>query len=270
MSLEETYDSLELYFKEMCEVSKRYHILDLFYFIGPGPIDPPIVLDVKSRATLVTWQQPLKCNGIITHYNVYQHGHLSCKTSGNVTNCTVTHLRPSTAYMFQVEACTSKGCSLSPASRMVWTLPDAPEGIPSPELFSDTPTSVILSWQPPTHPNGLVENVTIERRAQGQEEVTTLVTLPSRHSMRFIDQTSALSPWTKYEYRVLMTTMNGGTNSSAWAEVTTRPSRPAGVQPPVVHVLGPDAAQVGFRPLCLLSGLGTLPWIDSVLNRAIY
>nr|XP_019599683.1 PREDICTED: usherin isoform X2 [Rhinolophus sinicus] len=220
----------------------------------PGPIDPPILLDMKSRATMVTWQHPLKCNGIITHYNVYQHGHLSCKTSGNVTNCTVTHLRPSTAYMFQVEACTSKGCSLSRGSRMVWTLPDAPEGIPSPQLFSDTPTSVILSWQPPTHPNGLVENFTIERRAQGQEEVTTLVTLPSHHSMRFIDQTSALSPWTKYEYRVLMTTMNGGTNSSAWAEVTTRPSRPAGVQPPVVHVLGPDAAQVTWKPPLMQNG----------------
>ncbi|XP_004439711.1 PREDICTED: usherin [Ceratotherium simum simum] len=220
----------------------------------PGPIDPPILLDVKSRMMLVSWQRPSKCNGIITHYNIYQHGQLYLKTSGNITNCTAIHLRPYTAYKFQVEACTSKGCSFSPESQTVWTLPDAPEGIPSPGLFSDTPTSVIISWQPPTHPNGLVENFTIERRVQGKEEVTTLAALPGSHSMRFIDKTSALSPWTKYEYRVLMSTLNGGTNSSAWVEVTTRPSRPVGVQPPMVHVLGPDAAQVTWKPPLIQNG----------------
>ncbi|XP_002760562.4 usherin [Callithrix jacchus] len=220
----------------------------------PGPVVPPVLLDVKSRMMLVTWQHPRKCNGVITHYNIYQHGHLYLRTPGNVTNCTVTHLHPYTAYKFQVEACTSKGCSLSPESQTVWTLPEAPEGIPNPELFSDTPTSVIISWQPPTHPNGLVENFTIERRVKGKEEVTSLVTLPRSHSMRFIDKTSALSPWTKYEYRVLMSTIHGGTNSSAWVEVTTRPSRPAGVQPPVVTVLGPDAAQVTWKPPLIQNG----------------
>ncbi|KAM5300669.1 usherin [Glossophaga mutica] len=220
----------------------------------PGPVDPPILLDVRSRMMSVTWQHPLKHNGILTHYHIYQHGRLLLTTSGNVTNCTVIHLRPFTAYTFQVEACTSKGCSLSPESQTAWTLPDAPEGIPGPELFSDTPTSVIISWQPPTHPNGLVDNVTIERRLQGKEEVAALVTLPRNHSMRYIDKTAALSPWTKYEYRVLMSTRNGGTNSSAWIGVTTRPSRPAGVQPPTVRVLGPDAAEVTWQPPLIQNG----------------
>ncbi|ELW55473.1 Usherin [Tupaia chinensis] len=220
----------------------------------PGPLDPPILLDVKSRMMLITWQHPLVCNGVITHYNIYQRGHLYLKTPGNVTSCTAINLQPYTAYKFQVEACTLKGCSLSPESQAIWTLPGAPEGIPDPELFSDTPTSVIISWQPPAHPNGLVENFTIERRLKGKEEVTTLVTLPRNHSMRFIDKTAALSPWTKYEYRLLMSTFNGGTNSSAWVEVTTRPSRPAGVQPPVVHVLGPDAVKVTWEPPLMQNG----------------
>lgn len=212
----------------------------------------------------------MRSNGVVTHYNVNQRGRVFLKTPGNVTNCTGTRLRPHTAYTFQVEACTSKGCTLSPESQTAWTLPEAPGGIPSPDLFSDTPTSVIISWQPPTHPNGLVENVTIERRVQGKEEVTPLVTLPGNHSMRYVDRTTSLSPWTKYEYRVLMSTLNGGTNSSAWKEVTTRPSRPAGVQPPTVRVLGPDAAQVRRCVFCLLCRLWHVPWVDSVLNRAIY
>ncbi|XP_006890633.1 PREDICTED: usherin [Elephantulus edwardii] len=220
----------------------------------PGPIDPPVLLDVKSRTILVTWQRPLKQNGVITHYNIYQRGHLYLKTPGNVSTCTAVHLQPHTPYHFQVEACTSKGCSLSPESQTEWTLPDAPEGIPNPELFSDTPTSVILSWQPPTHPNGLVENFTIERRVKGKNEVTTLVTLPSHHPMKFVDNTPALSPWTGYEYRVLMSTFNGGTNSSAWEEVTTRPSRPAGVQPPMVQVLGPSSVKVTWIPPLIQNG----------------
>lgn len=225
---------------------KRYRSDGLFFpcFIEPGPMGPPILQDVKSRMMLVTWQQPPKCNGVISHYNLYQHGHLYLRMPGNVTNATVLDLLPYTAYKFQVEACTAAGCSLSPESQTAWTLPGAPEGIPSPELFSDTPTSVIISWQPPSHPNGLVANFTIERRVKGKEEVVSLATLPGNHSMRYVDNTPALSPWTNYEYRILVHTLNGGTNSSAWAEVTTRPSRPAGVQPPAVRVLGPDAAKV--------------------------
>lgn len=115
---------------------------------------------MKSRMVVVTWQHPLKCNGVITHYNICQHGHLSLNTSRNVTNCTVTHLRPYTAYRFQVEACTSKGCSLSPESQVVWTLPDAPEGIPCLELFSDTPASdyILATPQAPQRLGGECHN----------------------------------------------------------------------------------------------------------------
>ncbi|XP_052593935.1 usherin [Peromyscus californicus insignis] len=221
----------------------------------PEPIDAPVLLNVKSRMMSIVWQQPVKCNGVITRYNIYQHGRLSFTVPGNVTNYTVVHLRPHTAYQFQVEACTSKGCSKSPESQTVWTLPGTPEGIPSPELFPYTPTSVIVSWQPPTHSSGLAENFTIQRRVKGNEEVRSLVTLPrSRGAMKFIDRDPALSPWTQYEYRVLGSSVSGGTRRSEWVEVTTRPSRPAGVQPPRVHVLGPDAVKVTWKAPLIQNG----------------
>lgn len=164
---------------------------------------------------------------------------------GDSSNCTVEDLHPYTLYVFQVEGCTSKGCSLSPKTPSIHTLPDAPEGIHAPELYSDTPTSVVISWQPPAYPNGLVENLTIERRVKGTEQISTVVTLPLSQSMSYIDQSTALSPWQKFEYRILMNTLHGGMNSSAWSEVTTRPSRPAGVQPPDAEVLGPYSVKVG-------------------------
>ena len=164
---------------------------------------------------------------------------------GTRSSCTVEDLHPYTVYVFQVEGCTSKGCSLSPKTPEIQTLPDAPEDIPAPELYSDTPTSVVISWQLPAHSNGLVENVTIERRLKGTEQISTVVTLPLSQSMSYIDQSTALSPWQKFEYRMLMSTLHGGTNSSAWSEVTTRPSRPAGVQPPDTEALGPHSVKVG-------------------------
>uniref|UniRef100_A0A8B9SU76 Usherin n=1 Tax=Anas platyrhynchos TaxID=8839 RepID=A0A8B9SU76_ANAPL len=220
----------------------------------PGPLDPPLVLNVTSRAANITWQHPLKKNGIITHYNIYQNGQLHATVLGNRSNCTVEDLHPYTLYVFQVEGCTSKGCSLSPKTPSIHTLPDAPEGIHAPELYSDTPTSVVISWQPPAYPNGLVENLTIERRVKGTEQISTVVTLPLSQSMSYIDQSTALSPWQKFEYRILMNTLHGGMNSSAWSEVTTRPSRPAGVQPPDAEVLGPHSVKVSWKPPLIQNG----------------
>ncbi|KAI1240568.1 hypothetical protein IHE44_0008996 [Lamprotornis superbus] len=156
--------------------------------------------------------------------------------------------------LLDVEGCTSKGCSLSPTTPEIQTLPDAPEDIPAPELYSDTPTSVVISWQPPARPNGLVENLTIERRVKGTEQISTVVHLPLSESTSYIDQSTALSPWQKFEYRVLMSTLHGGTNSSAWAEVTTRPSRPAGVQPPDAEALGPYSVKVSWKPPLIPNG----------------
>lgn len=253
---------LRLIVDDMREVYKSHDLLDVFFLIEPGPMDAPVLLNVKARTMSIVWQQPAKSNGALLHYNIYQHGRLYLTASWNVTNWTVVHLHPHTAYQFQVEACTSRGCSMSPLSQTVWTLPETPEGIPSPEVFSNSPTSIIVSWQPPTHPSGLVENFTIERRVKGKEEVMILTTFPRDHPMKFIDDDPALSPWTQYEYRVLGSTPDGGTNSSTWVEVTTKPSRPSGVQPPMVHVLGPDAVKVRcsvFWLLCKPADVKTYP-----------
>ncbi|KAG8518223.1 Usherin, partial [Galemys pyrenaicus] len=219
----------------------------------PGPTETPILLGMNSRMMLMTWQHPLQRNGVTTHYNICQHDHFHL-TSGNVTICTVAQLCPHTAYEFQVKASNAKGCSLSPESQTVWTLPAVPEGIPAPEMSSGAPTRVILSWKLPTQPNDLVDNFATERRGQRKTGVTRLMTLPRSHPMRFIDKTSALSLRTRFKHRILVSPLNGGADSSAWADVTTRPSRPAGVQPPSVQVQGPEAAKVTWNPQLIQNG----------------
>ncbi|XP_075060358.1 usherin [Mixophyes fleayi] len=214
----------------------------------PESIDPPLPFNVQSRSITITWQHPAKPNGVITHYRVYQNGSLQAVVPGNSSSFTFYDLVPYTTYQYQLEGCTSAGCSLSQNSQVIETLPDAPSYIPPPDLQSDSPTSVVIRWGPPLQPNGLIEQFRIERRLKGAEQVYTVANLPGNHPMQYKDATSEINPWKTYEYRIRALTHNGGTNHSDWSEVTTRPSRPVGVQSPEVTILGPYTAKVTWNP----------------------
>ncbi|XP_068088985.1 usherin isoform X3 [Hyperolius riggenbachi] len=221
---------------------------------NPGAVKPPLLFSLKSRSVTLMWSTPVKPNGIITHFNLYQNGSLQAIVLGNHSQYTFHNLIPFTRYHYQLEACTIAGCSLSQESLDIMTHPDLPSDIPPPDLHSDTPTSVMIRWRPPLHPNGLVETFEIERRLKGSENVYSLVKLPGHHPMEYLDQTNDISPWRTYEYRIIMTTINGGSNSSRWTEVTTRPGRPVGVQQPDVTILGPYTAKVNWRVPLLPNG----------------
>ncbi|KAJ8400313.1 hypothetical protein AAFF_G00396960 [Aldrovandia affinis] len=195
------------------------------HYRGPGPVDPPMVLDLQPKSATVTWNHPSRPNGIITHYNIYQNG-------GRL------HRR-----------------GLYPFSQVPHRPhPACPEGVPAPRLYSDTPTSVLLSWDMPLRPNGELEGYVIERRASGAQQVSTVASVDADQPLRYLDSSAALSPWTSYEYRVLAGTLQGGYNSSSWQPVTTRPSRPAGLLPPQATALGPDSVQVTWSAPLMANG----------------
>ncbi|RXN20724.1 usherin [Labeo rohita] len=207
----------------------------------PGSVDPPVLSDILPRSASVSWSPPSQPNGIVTHYNIYQNHQLGASVLGNSTSHTLSQLTPYQQYTIQVEACTAVGCTLSSNSHAIRTPPAPPEDVPAPQLYSDTPTSVLLSWAPPRHANGELDGYTIERRVSGTQQISTLASLQSNQTLTYLDNSATLSPWTTYEYRVVAHTKLGGSNSSEWEKVTTRPSRPAGLQPPHVLVLGPES-----------------------------
>lgn len=117
----------------------------------------------------------------------------------------------------------------------------------------------------------------IERRVTGTKQVSTVGRLPpDPPPLSFLDSSSALSPWTSYQYRLVLHNRAGNTTgeiitmfltdqdvsmfsltlssislttcccilAGPWVNVTTRPSRPAGLSPPRVKVLGPESLQV--------------------------
>ncbi|XP_061735051.1 usherin isoform X2 [Nerophis ophidion] len=173
--------------------------------------------------------------------------------TGNTTSYTFLDLLPYNSYNFQLEASTRMGCSMSETVQFQ-TPPAPPEGIPAPYLYSDTPTSVLLSWGAPLSPNGPLERWQVERRVAGTEQLSTLGHLPPEPPpLSVLDSSSALSPWTTYHYRLVLHNQ-AGSSTGPWASITTRPSRPAGVTPPRVEVLGPEAIQITWSPPLIPNG----------------
>ncbi|XP_051795531.1 usherin [Acanthochromis polyacanthus] len=179
---------------------------------------------------------------------------LTAIVPGNTTSYAFLDLLPHQTYSLQVEACTSVGCSVSARSQYFRTLPAPPEGVPAPHLYSDTPTSVLLSWGAPEWSNGPLERWLIERRVAGTKQVSTVgQLLPDPPPLSFLDSSSALSPWTSYQYRLVLHNQAGNT-TGPWVSITTRPSRPAGLSPPRVRVLGPESLQVTWSPPLIPNG----------------
>lgn len=98
----------------------------------------------------------------------------------------------------------------------------APDGVPSPSLLSPTPTSVLVIWNPPLHPNGILLQYAIQRRLFNQTDVILVTTvLPS--TLQYIDMSSAIIPNTEYEYQIGAYT-SAGVGYGPWTAVTTKPS----------------------------------------------
>ncbi|XP_014832285.1 PREDICTED: usherin-like isoform X1 [Poecilia mexicana] len=179
---------------------------------------------------------------------------LSVTVPGNTTSYTFLNLHPYQMFSLQVKACTSAGCSVSGASQYFQTLPAPSEGVPAPHLYSDTPTSVLLSWGAPERSNGPLERWEIERRVAGTKQVSTVGRLlPVSPPLSFLDSSSALSPWTAYQYRLVLHNQ-AGKAAGPWVSVKTRPSRPAGLSPPGVKVLGSESLQVTWSPPLIPNG----------------
>uniref|UniRef100_A0A3Q2FNI0 Usherin-like n=1 Tax=Cyprinodon variegatus TaxID=28743 RepID=A0A3Q2FNI0_CYPVA len=223
----------------------------------PGQIDTPTVMGLHPRTVLVTWDPPAQRNGIITNYTLYLYSDSITSLDYNpnlVTSSKV--LLVSSPTVIQVRACTRVGCSVSETSQYFQTLPAPPEGVPAPYLYSETPTSVLLSWGAPEKSNGPLERWVIERRVAGTQQVSTVGHLPPfPPPLSFLDSSSALSPWTGYHYRLKMHfKLCIFIHAGPWASVTTRPSRPAGLNPPRVKVIGSDSLQVTWSPPLIPNG----------------
>ncbi|KAK3093068.1 hypothetical protein FSP39_010666 [Pinctada imbricata] len=220
----------------------------------PESFDPPLTGAVGSKYVDITWLRPLVTNGVIKEYKIYQNNKYKITVNGNNTSVRVEGLTPFTPYTFSVEACTMGGCRRTGESATVRTLEDVPEGLATPALVSLTPTSVEIKWAPVNTPNGIINEYIIERRRNGTQDITDVGKILPTENLIFIDESPEISPFTTYEYRVKVT--NGaGSAFSSWHGVTTKSTRPAGVMPPGVNILGPTSMTISWQPPLKMNGI---------------
>ena len=100
----------------------------------------------------------------------------------------------------------------------------APEGISKPTLVSHTPTSVLITWSPPTEPNGELLKYTIIRRDEETNTTKTIVEVdPRLKVLEYVDDSVDIVPFHVYSYRILARN-SAGTGYGPWASVVTRSS----------------------------------------------
>ena len=195
----------------------------------PSGIAPPTLTPLTATSIRATWQPPLMPNGNITEYRLLVNGMIVF--TGLQFTFTVTNLNPFTNYEFQLMVCTST-CGSS--ERIITrTLEAVPTGQNPPQVQATAHNMVVITWELPTNPNGIIVNYILERRLVGDIDVTVVFTGLAN---AFNDTDDLLMAATYFEYRV--TSFNSiGNSSSDWEQVLLPETIPEGVlSPDVVNI----------------------------------
>lgn len=145
------------------------------YPSSPAGLRAPVLKPLSSTSIQATWDPPVKPNGHIQNYTLLQDGQIIYNGGATVLSYTVPGLHFWTEYTFRVQACTSRGCELSEGAK-ARTLESIPEEQASPTLLAladDTGghAGVLVSWDPPLKPNGVITQYKIYRRKSVMEAI---------------------------------------------------------------------------------------------------
>ncbi len=119
--------------------------------------------DIFARNVTATWLPPTLPNGIILRYVLefrpasFQEGPVMTarEVPATVTTAVATGLLPVTSYEFRVRVVNSAGSGVG-LFEVVTTGEDTPEGVQPIIVEQRTGSSLVLTWNPPLTPNGVV------------------------------------------------------------------------------------------------------------------
>lgn len=209
------------------------------------PASVPAIQNLTALSTsiYVEWDDPP--NSTIDRYRVVLIGESveHRETSSNSIN--ITGLRPFTWYSVRLAACLQgipNSCGTSHVSRRIQTLEAPPEDQLPPILTSTGPTTVIVSWQPPVSPNGVILLYRIRRHewvpsGSSASESGVLINVVNGSVHSFTNNGVDLRPFTVYEYSITAVNSEDEATSN-WTEVRTLEAAPQGMSQPVVSTVG--------------------------------
>ncbi|XP_029665487.1 Down syndrome cell adhesion molecule-like protein Dscam2 isoform X1 [Formica exsecta] len=182
---------------------------------------------LTSQTIRVSWMSPplSAANGVITGYKViygpsdtwYDENTKDTKITSSSE--TILHgLKKYTNYSMQVLAFTSGGDGVKSAPIHCQTEQDAPEAPIAIKALVMSAESILISWRPPSQPNGVISQYTVYTKADNAEEATSQKVPPNQ----LTHEASGLDKQLRYEFWVTASTNIG--EGEASKIVTLSPS----------------------------------------------
>ncbi|XP_026825583.1 Down syndrome cell adhesion molecule-like protein Dscam2 isoform X27 [Ooceraea biroi] len=169
---------------------------------------------LTSQTIRVSWMSPplIAANGVITGYKViygpsdtwYDENTKDTKITSSSE--TILHgLKKYTNYSMQVLAFTSGGDGVKSAPIHCQTEQDAPEAPIAIKALVMSAESILISWRPPSQPNGVISQYTVYTKADNAEEPTSQKVPPNQ----LTHEASGLDKQRRYEFWVTASTNIG-------------------------------------------------------------
>jgi len=175
----------------------------LQYTPAVRPNSPSMTVVVGATSATLTWTAPYNGGATISSYTASCTG--STQTVTGLT-ATLTGLQPGTLYVFNLVATNRIGSSL-PSSVSATTL--SYSGAPTGLSTQSSSTQIIVTWSPPSNPNGTILNYTVT----GNNTTQTITGLSATFT--------GLTNGTPYTFTVVANTLAG---SSSEATITETPA----------------------------------------------
>ena len=211
-------------------------------------------LTVLSPSSIqANWEQPDMINGIILRFELRrifgpELSLFEIEYSGLELDTTVTGLEPNTNYLFQLFVF-NRGGSASSSIVNALTLEDIPDGIVAPDTDPINATAILVTWSPPTQPNGDIIRYMLYQNG-------TLVF----SGLELAFTVTGLQPFMFYSYSISACTERG-CGSSNQSTIQTLEGVPTGYVPPVV---------VAVTPYTIILQLSDVRMPNGIIEYALY
>lgn len=184
---------------------------------------------VSSRFVRLSWRPPEETGGIVQTYGIYysQDG-VERERSVNMSEpesleLMVSNLKPEESYSFRVIAYNDVGPGESSSPLRITTKPDlqVPSRVESLQAEALSPTSVQVSWEPPSQPNGPILGYRLLWTESPSAKEQSVEVNGLNYKME------GLNKFTEYTVRVLAVNRYGPGTAPETASITTQSDVPS-------------------------------------------
>lgn len=167
-------------------------------FLAPENFTQPTVTTINGRSLLISWEEPLIPNGIIRNYMITRATLddvpvTLVTVNGTVFNYTDQGLEPFTSYNYTVIAVTAGGSTETDYS-VGMTAQELASGLTAPLTMTVNSTTIFVSWDPPSDPNGILQSYSLYRISDTQNGTLVYQNLITNF------EDADLMPYTDYQY----------------------------------------------------------------------